>query len=69
MASKRNEKDIRGAKGDSAKQQRIVEALRANLAKRKARARAVASENKARARAVASSNEAQARGRKTGEGG
>ena len=39
MASKQIEKDIKGSKGDSGKERRIEEALRANLMKRKAQAR------------------------------
>jgi hypothetical protein len=53
------EKHIKGAKGDSAKERRLIEALRANLGKRKARARAAASDNKAQARARKITDERQ----------
>lgn len=60
MASKQTEKDVKGAKGDPGKAMRLEEALRANLMKRKARERAVASNNEA---------QAQARGRKAADEG
>jgi hypothetical protein len=40
MASKQAGKDVKGTKGDSARERRLIEALRANLVKRKAQARA-----------------------------
>jgi hypothetical protein len=54
------EKHIKGAKGDSAKERRLVEALRANLAKRKARSRALASDNKTQVRGRKTTDEEEA---------
>jgi hypothetical protein len=55
-----SDKNSKAKKGDPKREQRLEQALRANLMKRKARERAVASNNEA---------QAQARGRKAADEG
>lgn len=52
-----NPHKVSGAKGDQAKEKRLEAALRANLGRRKAQARAVASNNEAQGRAGGTTEE------------